>query len=69
MGTIAEVQGKPSIHIHLTAAQAGNKSITEHLVSGEIVLLTEVVIVEILGTKITREDDVELFGLPLLQFH
>jgi predicted DNA-binding protein with PD1-like motif len=69
MGTVAQVQGKPSIHIHLTAAQAGNKSITGHLVSGEIVLLTEVVIVEFIGAKITREEDEEIFGLPLMQFH
>ena len=57
MGTVAHVQGKPSIHIHLTAAQAGTKSITGHLVSGEIVLLTEVVVVELLEVTVTREAD------------
>jgi predicted DNA-binding protein with PD1-like motif len=66
MGTVAQVQGKPSIHIHLTAAQAGNKSITGHLVSGEIVLLTEVVVVELLDVTVTRKADPEVFDLPLL---
>jgi uncharacterized protein len=68
MGTIAQVDGKPSIHIHLTAAQAGNKSITGHFVSGEIVLLTEVVIVELLEVAVTRKADSEVFNLPLLHF-
>ena len=59
-------EGKPSLYIHLTAAQAGNKSITGHLVSGEIVLLTEVVIVELLEVAVTRKADPEVFDLPLL---
>jgi predicted DNA-binding protein with PD1-like motif len=67
-GTIAQVQGKPSLHIHLSAAQAGNKSITGHFVSGEIALLTEVVVVELTDISITREADPEVFSLPLLSF-
>lgn len=62
IGTIAEIEGKPSIHIHLTAAQAGNKAIAGHLVSGEIVLLTEVVIVEVKGVKMIRKEDPEIPG-------
>ena len=66
--TIAEVDWKPSIHIHLTWAQAWNKSITGHLVSWEITLLTEIVIVEITWWVITREKDSDVFDYPLLTF-
>ena len=67
-GTIAHVHGNPSLHIHLSAAQAGNKSITGHFVSGEIALLTEVVVVELTDISLTREPDPEVFSLPLLSF-
>lgn len=67
-GTIAQIQGKPSIHVHLAAAQSGNASLTGHLVSGEIALLTEVVVVELTGVVVTREEDPEVFSLPLLHF-
>jgi len=69
MGTIARIEEKPSLHLHLTAGQTGNKSITGHFVEGQIVLVTEVVIVELLGVEATREADPEVFGLPLLRFH
>jgi predicted DNA-binding protein with PD1-like motif len=67
-GTLAQVQGKPSLHIHLSAAQAGNKTISGHFVSGEIALLTEVVIVELTNVLMTRESDPEVYSLPLLSF-
>ncbi|SRR5579884_2552270 len=67
-GTIANVDGKPSLHIHLSAAQAGNKSLTGHFVSGEIALLTEVVIVELTDVALTRKVDPEVYSLPLLSF-
>ena len=67
-GTIAQIDDKPSIHIHLVAAQSGNKPISGHLVSGEIVLTTEIVIVEIEGAKFTRKPDREIFNYSLLYF-
>jgi len=68
-GTIAQVDGKPSVHIHLAAAQSGNRSIGGHLISGEIVLLTEIVIVELLNVKITRRIDKDVSGkYQLLSF-
>ena len=67
-GTIGEAGGKPSIHVHLSAAQAGNKSLTGHLVAGEVVLLTEIVIVEITGVKMIRKEDPEVYNFPLLYF-
>jgi len=68
VGTIAEKEGGPSLHVHLTAARAENKSLTGHLISGEIVLLTEIVIIEVTGVKMIRKKDPEIFDLPLLDF-
>jgi predicted DNA-binding protein with PD1-like motif len=67
-GTIALENGRPSIHVHLTAAQAGNQSLSGHLISGEIALLTEIVIVEITGIEMARKEDPDVLGLPLLHF-
>ncbi len=67
-GTIAEDAGKPSIHIHLSAARTGNKSITGHLVSGEIVNVVEIVIIEVVGITMTRKKDKEVNNLSLLNF-
>jgi len=67
-GTIAEVDGKPSVHIRLSAAQAGSGTISGHLVFGEIALLTEIVIIEIVNVKISRKPDPEVFDYKLLSF-
>ncbi len=68
-GTIAEDEdGNPSVHIHLSAAQAGSKTISGHLVAGEIALLTEIVIIEVVDVKITRKPDPEVFDYKLLRF-
>lgn len=67
-GTIATLDDKPSIHIHFTAAQAGNKTISGHLVSGIVLYVTELVIVEITGITMTRKKDPEVFNMPLLSF-
>lgn len=68
-GTIAEdTDGNPSIHIHLSAAQTGSKTVSGHLVSGEIALLTEIVIIEIINVKILRKSDPEVFDYKLLSF-
>ncbi len=66
VGTIAQHNGQPSLHVHLSAGRTENKSLTGHLVSGEIVLVTEVVIVEINGVNLIRREDPEIFNLPLL---
>ena len=67
-GTIAQHNGELSLHIHVTAAREGNSSLAGHLVSGEVVLVTEIVVIEITGVEITREADPEVFNLPLLKF-
>lgn len=68
-GTIAQTEdGKPSVHIHLSAGQAGNKSITGHLVSGEILYVAEIVIVEVKNVSMIRKPDPEVYYKPLLDF-
>ncbi len=67
-GTVAFADGKPSIHIHLAAAQGNHNAVGGHLVSGEIVFLTEVVIVEVEGIVMTRQSDPKVFNMPLLHF-
>ncbi|MBO0782903.1 MAG: DNA-binding protein, partial [Ktedonobacteraceae bacterium] len=67
-GTIAYLDDQPSIHVHLTAAQSGNKSLTGHLVSGEIAILTEIVIVEITDVAVVRKEDPDIPGYKLLHF-
>lgn len=68
MGTVAQEKGIPSIHIHLTAARSKNVAIAGHLVAGIIALVTEIVIVEIIGISMTRKKDAEVFNYPLLNF-
>lgn len=67
-GTIAQQNGKPSIHIHLTVGGAEAKATVGHLVSGEVVFVTEVVIVELTNVTMERKEDPEVFDLPLLDF-
>ncbi len=69
MGTIAQnAAGEPSIHVHLSAARAENKGLTGHLVFGEVVLLTEIVIVELTGVTMVRKPDPNVYNVPLLSF-
>lgn len=68
MGTIATVDDKPSIHIHLSGGKTGGESVAGHLLSAEIVLLTEVVIVECVDIRMTRVQDPTVYNYPLLSF-
>lgn len=68
MGTVATVNDKPSIHVHLSGGKGGGASVTGHLLGGEIVLLTEIVIVECVDVEMTRTKDEEVYGYPMLNF-
>lgn len=58
-GNITEKDGKPYIHLHITATGNGGKVVGGHLIKG-VISLTGEIIITVLGGKITREFDENL---------
>ena len=68
-GTIARGRdGKPAIHIHVSAAKSHAAPVAGHLVSATVVLLTEIVIVEITSPALVRKLDPDCFEYEVLDF-
>lgn len=55
-GNITEKDGKPYIHLHITATGKGGKVVGGHLIKG-VISLTGEIIITVTGGKITREYD------------
>jgi predicted DNA-binding protein with PD1-like motif len=69
-GTLASGPDGVSPHIHITVGRKeqsadGN---TSHLLSATVQFLTEMVIVEVLSPRMTREPKHDLYNVPLLRF-
>lgn len=67
-GMISYRKGKFEPHIHVNVGEEHKKVSTGHLLSGEIAILSEIVIVELLGYEAIREEVSEIYHLPLLFF-
>ncbi|MBP5466085.1 MAG: DUF296 domain-containing protein [Clostridia bacterium] len=65
-GNITEKDGKPYIHLHITATGKGGKVVGGHLIKGVISLTCEIIITVSDG-KITREYD-ETLGINRWKF-
>jgi predicted DNA-binding protein with PD1-like motif len=69
-GTLASGPDGVSPHVHITVGRKeqsadGN---TSHLLSATVQFLTEMVIVEVLSPRMTREPKHDLYNVPLLRF-
>lgn len=58
-GNITEKDGKPYIHLHITATGKDCKVVGGHLIKG-VISLTGEIIITVIGGKITREYDATL---------
>lgn len=58
-GNITEKDGKPYIHLHLTATGKGGKVVGGHLIKG-VISLTGEIIITVTDGKISREYDATL---------
>lgn len=67
-GTIANSNGEKFVHIHLTAAKKDGSAISGHLLSANILLVTEIVIVKLENIKMCRKIDHEVYDTELLHF-
>ena len=71
-GTIAYDDTKDQIlpHIHATVGLKEHSATghTSHLLSARIQFLTEMVLVEVVAPKMTRQRDSKLYDVPLLRF-
>lgn len=65
-GNITEKDGKPYIHLHLTATGKGGKVVGGHLIKG-VISLTGEIIITVTDGKITREYD-ETLGINRWKF-
>ena len=65
-GNISEKDGKPYIHLHITATGSGGKVVGGHLIKG-VISLTGEIIITVLGGEITREFD-ETLGINRWKF-
>ncbi len=65
-GNITEKDGKPYIHLHITATGKGGKVVGGHLIKG-VISLTGEIIITVTDGKITREYD-ETFGINRWKF-
>lgn len=66
VGNITEKDGKPYIHLHITATGKSCKVVGGHLIKGVISLTGEIVIT-VIGGKISREFD-ETLGINRWKF-
>ena len=58
-GNITEKDGKPYIHLHITATGSGGKVVGGHLIKG-VISLTGEIIITVIGGDIMREFDENL---------
>lgn len=65
-GNITEKDGKPYIHLHITATGKGGKVVGGHLIKG-VISLTGEIIITVTDGKITREYD-ETLGINRWKF-
>lgn len=70
MGTVAlDAEGNYMNHLHIVAGGDRHELVVMgHLVSGEVAILTEIVIIECDGIEAMRDIDPGIFPLPLLFF-
>lgn len=67
-GTIAKDKDGPFFHLHIAAVKEEEITFVGHLLSAEVVLTTEVVIVETKGTEMVRAEDPQVYNYKLLDF-